>query len=274
MSCGREVSGPGDPPGPHPSMQSAAGAASRFNRRERARPKAITRNGVKEVPSLRSQGESRSLRFAAVARGKRLAGLPRPVPGSVVRTLNKGESTIDTPALAQHDSVMQLRSARDADKPEQSVGRRRALPPIQGWLLVYIVVLAFLGLHGAGLTAASIVIYAHPAAAGLHSSISLISLLFYVTTNVILILYTAVLFILMSRRLRSAIINNVIFNISSIVFLVAWHLIGDKSNVGTLVDSAPNLVSAAYILLSGRVRSTFIISRPGKAYRRARQCRP
>jgi hypothetical protein len=169
---------------------------------------------------------------------------------------------------------MQPRTARDADRPEQSIVRRGALPPIRGWLLVYMAVLAFLGLHGAGLTAASIVIYAHPAAAGLHSPISLISLLFYVTTNVILILYTAVLFVLISGRLRSAIINNVIFNISSIVFLVAWHLIGDKSNVGTLVDSAPNLVGAAYILLSRRVRSTFIVSRPGRAYRRARQCRP
>jgi hypothetical protein len=168
---------------------------------------------------------------------------------------------------------MQPCSARGADKPERSVGRRGALPPIRGWLLVYIAVLAFLGLHGAALTVASIVIYAHPAAAGVHASIPLISLLFYVTTNVILILYTAVLFILMSRRLRSAIINNIIFNISSMVFLVAWHLIGAKSNVGTLVDSAPNLAGAAYILLSRRVRSTFTMRRPVRTYRRARQCR-
>lgn len=144
---------------------------------------------------------------------------------------------------------------------------------MQGWLLVYIVVLAVLGLHGAGLAIGSAVIYAHRAATGLHSSVPLISLLFYVITNVILILYTVALFILMSAHLRSAIINNVIFNISSIAFLVAWHLIGEKSNVGTLVDSAPNLVGAAYILLSKRVRSTFIVRRPVGAYRRGRQCR-
>jgi Protein of unknown function (DUF2569) len=156
---------------------------------------------------------------------------------------------------------MRFRGARDEDKPEQSAGQREP-PPMRGWLLVYIAVLAVLGLHGAGLTTASIVIYARPAAAGLHSSTPLISLLFYVVTNVILILYTVVLFILMSRRLRSAVINNIMFNISSIAFLIAWHLIGEKSKVGTLVDSAPNLVGVAYVLLSKRVRSTFIIGRP------------
>lgn len=195
------------------------------------------------------------------------------MPGSVTPTLNKGESTIDMRALAQHDSVMQLHGVRDAGEPERPTGQRAALPPMRGWLLVYIAVLACLGLHGAALTTASIVVYAHPATAGLHSSVPLISLLFYVATNVILILYTVVLFILMSRRLIAAIINNVIFNISSIVFLVAWHLIGEKSNVGTLVDSAPNLIGVAYILLSRRVRSTFIIRRPVRPYWRGRRCR-
>jgi hypothetical protein len=167
---------------------------------------------------------------------------------------------------------MQLHRARDTGRPEQPAGQRGARPPIRGWLLVYIAVLAVLGLHGAGLTIGSIVTYAHPAAGELHSPIPLDFLLFYVITNVILILYTAVLFILMSRRLRSAIINNIIFNISSMVFLVAWHLIGAKSNVGTLVDSLPNLAGVAYILVSKRVRSTFIIRRPVRAYWRGRQC--
>jgi hypothetical protein len=169
---------------------------------------------------------------------------------------------MDTRAFAQHDSVMQLHGARDAGKPEQPAGQPGALPRIRGWLLVYIAALAVLLLHGAGLTIGSIVIYAHPAAAGLHSLVPLGFLLFYVITNVILILYGVVLFILMSRRRRSAITNNIIFNILSASFLVAWHLVGEKSNVGTLVDSAPNLVGAAYILLSGRVRSTFIIRPP------------
>jgi hypothetical protein len=157
---------------------------------------------------------------------------------------------------------MQLHGARDAGNLEQPADKRGALPRIRGWLLVYIAALAVLLLHGAGLAVASIVIYAHRAAAGLHSFVPLSSLLFYVITNVILILYTVVLFILMSQRRRSAIMNNIILNILSIAFLAAWHLIGEKSNVGTLVDSAPNLVGAAYILLSRRVRSTFTIRRP------------
>jgi hypothetical protein len=159
-------------------------------------------------------------------------------------------------------SAMQLHGARDAGNLEQPARQCGALPRIQGWLLVYIAALAVLLLHGAGLTIASVVIYAHPAAAGLHSFVPLSPLLFYVITNVILILYTVVLFILMSQRRRSAIMNNIILNILSIAFLAAWHLIGEKSNIGTLVDSAPNLVGAAYILLSRRVRSTFTIRRP------------
>jgi hypothetical protein len=144
---------------------------------------------------------------------------------------------------------MQLNGARDAGNP----------PRIRGWLLVYVGLLAFLLLHGTALTIGSIVIYANPAAAGLHSFVPLSFLLFYVITNVILVLYGISLFILMSRRLRSAIANNTIFNILSVAFLLAWHLFGEKSNFGTLVDSAPNLVGVAYILLSRRVRSTFIL---------------
>jgi hypothetical protein len=159
------------------------------------------------------------------------------VRGSVARTLNKGDGTIDTRTFVQHDSAMQLHGARDAGNLEQLASQRGALPRIRGWLLVYIAALAVLLLHGAGLTIASIVIYAHPAA-GLHSFVPLSSLLFYVITNVILILYTVVLFILISQRRRSAILNNIIFDILSITFLVAWHLIGEKSTVGTLVDSA------------------------------------
>jgi hypothetical protein len=157
---------------------------------------------------------------------------------------------------------MKLYEARDTGRPQQPAAQRAALPPIRGWLLVYIAVLAYLGFHGAALTTASIIVHAHPAAGGLHSSFPVISLLFYVITNVVLLGYTVVLFVLMSRRLRSSILNNILFNISSVVFLVAWHLIGAKSSVGTLVDSAPNLVGAAYILLSNRVRSTFIVGCP------------
>jgi hypothetical protein len=155
---------------------------------------------------------------------------------------------------------MQLQGACDADDLEQSPGRGRALPRIRGWLIAYIVGLSYLLAHGAALTTASIVIYSDPAVAGLHSFIPLSSLLFYVVTNAILIVYGPVLFILMFKRRRSAIVNNVVFNILSIAFLVAWHLLGEKSNVGTFVDIAPNLLGVVYFLLSRRVRDTFIIS--------------
>lgn len=127
---------------------------------------------------------------------------------------------------------------------------------MRGWLLVYMVALAALLLHGAVLTIGSIVIYA--SAAGQHS-VPLGFLLFYVATNVILAVYGVRLFILMRRRRRSAIINNVAFNILAVLFLVSWHLFGEKSNIGTVVDALPNLSFAAYFLLSRRVRNTFII---------------
>ena len=160
---------------------------------------------------------------------------------------------------------MQSHGARVASQAEQPTGQREAPPRIRGWLLAYIAVLAFLLVHGAALTIASVVNYAHPSAAGLHSSVPLSFLLFYVVTNVMLILYTAALFILMSRRRKSAIVNNILFNILSVAFLLTWHILGEKSNVGTIIDSIPSLVCAAYILLSRRVRNTFII-RPSARY--------
>ena len=171
---------------------------------------------------------------------------------------------IDTCVSAQHDSVMRLDGTREARKPVQPAGQRAALPRVRGWLLVYIAGLAVLLVHGAALTIASIVIYAHPAAAGLHSFVPLSFLLLYVTTNIILIVYAIFLFILMARRRRSAIVHNIVFNLLSVAFLVAWHVFSEKSDLGTVVDSLPCLVGAAYFMLSRRVSNTFIIgSRSG-----------
>jgi hypothetical protein len=154
---------------------------------------------------------------------------------------------------------MRLNEAHEAGRALQPAGQHGPLPAIRGWVLAYMVVLAYLLLHGAGLTVASIVIYAHPAAAGLHSFVPLSFLLFYVITNVILIFYAVLLFVLMARRRKSAIVNNIVFNILSVVFLVSWHILGEKSNAGTFVDSVPGLAGAAYFLLSRRVRNTFVI---------------
>ena len=111
-----------------------------------------------------------------------------------------------------------------AHKPAQQAGQRAALPRVRGWLLVYVVGLAVLLVHGAALTIGSIVIYAHPAAAGLHSFVPLGFLLLYVITNIILIVYAIFLFVLMAQRRRSAIMHNIVFNLLSVAFLSLIHI--------------------------------------------------
>lgn len=129
-------------------------------------------------------------------------------------------------------------------------------PPIRGWLIVYLVVLGGLAAHGLELTIASLIIGADPSLAGLTTFVSGPALAFYVVSNVLLILYTVLLFVLMFRRKRSSIVHNVIFNVLSVVFLFCWHLYGMKSTVGVAIDSTPNVVMAIYILASRRVRRT------------------
>ena len=142
------------------------------------------------------------------------------------------------------------------DRPKESEG-------IRGWLLVYVVALALITVHGMALTIASINVYTKPSAAGVASSAALKSLsplsalLLYDITNVLLIIYAIVLFILMFRRRKAAIAHNIIFNAISVLLLVGWHFTGTKSNVGTFVDALPSLVSLWYFLVSKRVRTTF-----------------
>jgi Protein of unknown function (DUF2569) len=145
------------------------------------------------------------------------------------------------------------------------VNRETELVGIRGWLLVYVVALGLLTVHAIGLTVASVIVYDKPATAGLATVASLkalsplSSVLFYVITNVLLIIYAVVLYILMFRRRKAAISNNVTFNALSVLLLVVWHFAGEKSNVGTFVDALPNLVSLWYFLVSRRVRNTFTI---------------
>jgi hypothetical protein len=157
---------------------------------------------------------------------------------------------------------MQLREALNAGNSKQPTGQPAASPRIRGLLLLYVIALVPFLLHTAVLTVGSMVSYTHPAAAGLHSRVPLGFLIYYVISNVALLVYGIVLFILMIRRRRSAIANNVIFNILAVVFLLSWHLFGEKSTIGTGIDSVPNLLGAVYVLMSTRVRSTFIVRRP------------
>ncbi|MGC9963481.1 MAG: DUF2569 family protein [Acidimicrobiales bacterium] len=134
---------------------------------------------------------------------------------------------------------------------------------LRGWLLVYMVGLAIQALHGLELTVGATVIFADPARAGLTSFVPLEALLFYVITNVVLAIYTALVLSLMIRRRRSAIVNSIVLNCLTVLFLTLWHLFGEKSPVGTIVDSLPGLIGIAYMLCSRRVSGTFICARGG-----------
>jgi Protein of unknown function (DUF2569) len=128
--------------------------------------------------------------------------------------------------------------------------------PIRGWLIVYLVVLAGLTAHGLALTIASLIIGADPSLAGLTSFVPAPALAFYVVSNAVLILYAALLFVLMSRRKRAAVVHNVVFNVLSVIFLLGWHALHMKSTLGVAIDVIPNLLMTAYILRSKRVRKT------------------
>jgi hypothetical protein len=135
-------------------------------------------------------------------------------------------------------------------------GRISNEPPIRGWLIVYLVALGGLAAHGLELTIASLIIAADPSLAGLTSFVPAPALAFYVVSNALLILYTVLLFVLIFRRKRSAIAHNVVFHALSVAFLLGWHVFHMKSAVGVAIDVVPNVVLAAYILTSQRVRQT------------------
>jgi hypothetical protein len=155
----------------------------------------------------------------------------------------------------------EVHGATGAGWAEGKAGRSGELPRIRGLLRVYYFILVAFAVHNSVLTVGSVVTHVHSSASG-SPHVSLPSLIFYIVSNVVLILYVLYLFRLMSRRRKSAITHNVVFNVLSVVFLLSWHLIGEKSTTGTIADSAPSLVLAAYFLLSGRVRRTFVVERP------------
>jgi hypothetical protein len=142
--------------------------------------------------------------------------------------------------------------ARGAGSVAQS-----SLVGIRGWLLLYVLGLAAELAHGLALTIGSLLIYAKPSLAGLDSFIPLWALLTYVLSNLSLLAYGLVLFVLMSRKRKAAILHNILFNTLSIAFLLAWFLLGAKSPVGTVVDALPGLAAIAYFSRSRRVRNTF-----------------
>ena len=128
---------------------------------------------------------------------------------------------------------------------------------IRGWLLLYVVALAAALAHSLALTVGSLVIYAKPSLAGLHSFIPLWALLIYVGSNLALVAYGVGIFILMATGRRAAIAHNILFHASSITFLVIWFFLSAKSPTGTVVDVIPGLVAIVYFSRSRRVRNTF-----------------
>jgi hypothetical protein len=129
---------------------------------------------------------------------------------------------------------------------------------IKGWLLIYVILLCYLTLHSLALTIASLIFYVHPSLAGLSSFVPLNSLIFYVATNGFEIIYAIVLLVLMFQKKKAAIINNLIFNALSVIFLIAWHFLQEKSSFGTIVDALPGIIGFCYFIVSKRVKATFI----------------
>ncbi|TCC44398.1 DUF2569 family protein [Kribbella pittospori] len=134
------------------------------------------------------------------------------------------------------------------------------LAEVRGWLFCYVIALGVQTLHSFGLAVAAIIIKARPALAGLNAFVPLPSLVVYEVCNLILVVYTVVIFALMAQRKKSAIAHNVICNALAIVFLVCWHLLGMKSTLGTTLDSLPSIVGLCYIVASRRVRNTFVLA--------------
>ena len=102
---------------------------------------------------------------------------------------------------------------------------------IRGWLWAYTIALAYLLVHGMALTVASIILYSHHSS--LISFVTLNSLLFYDTTNLIEAIYIVALFVLMFKKRKIAIVHNIIYNALAILFIIVWYFIGAKSLIGT-----------------------------------------
>lgn len=83
-------------------------------------------------------------------------------------------------------------------------------------------------------------------------------LAFYVVTNVVLAAYSVLIIRLVVRKRRSAIVHNAVWAVSTVVLLVAWHLLGMKSLTGVVVDSVPGLVGVVYLARSSRARRTLV----------------
>ena len=102
----------------------------------------------------------------------------------------------------------------------------------------------------------SVIINANPSHAGLNAPLPWGYIAFYLVSNIILAAYAVVLVRLIVKKRKSAIAHNAVYGILTIIFLAAWHFLGMKSLMGTVVDSLPGVVGILYFALSARVKET------------------
>jgi hypothetical protein len=108
------------------------------------------------------------------------------------------------------DRVTRLRRGSPLDLSstgDAPMSVRSDLVGIRGWLFVYVIGLGMQAFHGLVLTIGALIINTRPTLAGLNSFVPLPSLLVYVVSNLIVVLYTVALYVLMLKRRKSAIAN-------------------------------------------------------------------
>ena len=140
---------------------------------------------------------------------------------------------------------------------------------VGGLLAVYVVVLGVLIVHGLGLTVAAVIVNANPSLGDLDEPSPWSHIAFYAATNAILVFYTVVVMRLILHKRRSAIPHNAALAVLTTTFLVIWHLLGMKSLIGVIVDSAPGFVGIIYLARSERVTQT-LVRRRGESTARGR----
>ncbi len=143
-----------------------------------------------------------------------------------------------------------------ATKKTDSQGQ---LSGIRGFLVFYLFIMAYQLVHGLVLTGGSIVLYNNPALAKTQDfSLPLSGLLLYDISNLILAALGVVFLVLAFKRKKAAIVWGLALSVLWPVALFVWHIAGEKSHFGTIVDTLPNIIGIFYLLLSKRVKATFV----------------
>ena len=130
---------------------------------------------------------------------------------------------------------------------------------IKGFLILYVFLAVVQLIHGLVLTGGSIIIYNVPTLAAKNNfHIPVAALYLYVISNLVLAALAIALLILIFKKKRLAILFGVLLSLMWPICLIVWHFAGEKSNFGTVVDTLPDIIGFFYILLSRRVRTTFV----------------